>query len=58
MDTTVKFMKHLKKIVANGDCRIDRADITGLDLVEFYAGNNRKIKDVSSMKNLKILDAE
>ena len=54
----MSFIKSLKKLFASSyDCRIDQNGIWGLELVEFNAGNNSKIINVSFMKSLKILNA-
>jgi len=45
----------LKKLYADKDCGIDQKGIQGLDLIELYCTINEKIKDVSFMRNLKIL---
>ena len=51
-------MTNLKKLIASSDyCKIDQQGIEGLDLIELYAHNNKKINNVSFMRNLKKLDA-
>ena len=48
----------LKILYASGNCGIDQNGIKDLHLIELYANNNEKIKDVSQMAStLKILNA-
>ena len=49
----------LKNLDASARSGIDQDSITGLSLVELYASNNTKIKNVSYMaRSLKILKAD
>jgi hypothetical protein len=70
--TNVSMMKTLKILHASGECGIDQngeptmanmagpalPGINGLGLVELYAGNNKKINNVSMISSLKILHAQ
>ena len=51
-------MKNLKVLFCEGDSGLNDESIKGLDLIELYADNNPKIKNIRNMKNLKILSCE
>ena len=56
--TDVTQLISLKILNANYNCGIDQNGIRGLNLFKFYVDGNTKIKDVSWMKSLKILDTD